>query len=124
MAAGQSYELELCEPAGISDQTLKIDCAITVFPALGKSGVVVAGAISAHVGANGTIGRLSNTIDWALAVEFRTDFERWLADTYPDVRGQVRLLQGGLIPSAEDAELVASYYEEFIAQSDDYPVVD
>lgn len=119
MAAGQRYELSGCEPAGISGLGLWIDCDVTVLPALGSSGVEASGTVSVRVGIDGTVERISDTIDVDEVMGFRTAFEEWLNASHPDVHDQVDWLLE-VIPSADDHDLIAPYYEEFIEQSDAY----
>lgn len=121
MAADQRYELEDCGPAGISGETLAVECQITVLDSPGNSGIEPSGTITAKIAIDGRIRSLSNTIDWAPGMEFRSAFKMWLAEAHPEVHDPVRWLLD-TIPSADDYELVAPYYDQFIAQSDTYPV--
>lgn len=121
MAAGQRYELSDCEAAGLSGQALTIECGITVENSLGSSGIEPSGTIAANVAVDGSIRGISNTIEWDRAVDFRATFKAWLSESHPDVHDTATWLLD-LIPSADDHEVVAPYYDEFIAQSDVYPV--
>jgi hypothetical protein len=62
----------------------------------------------------------TNTAVNGIAV-FNRSFRSWLADAHPDEAEKMNVLMGPNF-TAEDALIALQYVEEFVAQSEDYPV--
>jgi hypothetical protein len=125
MANGTQYQASECAPAGLESPSLAVVCDVGVRDgAFETTGVAASGAYRLVVRPDGRIESATNTIDWNLVTEYRSAFEQWLADAHPDVHGQVTWIGAETSPiaSAEDQATVAQYYEEFVAQSDVYPI--
>ncbi len=75
------------------------------------------------VSADGTIRSDGYTVDsqpWGFSIAF----EQWLLAAHPDVHAQITWIEVGehRIPSADDQALAAQFSDEFVAQSDVYPL--
>ncbi len=64
-----------------------------------------------------------NVIEWDTKIlPFNTQFFSWLTEAHPEVAAQMGFPPMGFGFNAENAETALQYLDEFLAQSDDYPI--
>lgn len=92
------------------------------------AGVILTGEIRFVVGQDGLLREMSIVTSTVTGdpLEFVTMFDQWLAQAYPDVHASFG--QGvdgvGTMPNPDDMPRALQYVDEFIAQSDLYPIDD
>jgi hypothetical protein len=123
VAGGTRHEQSNCEPAGVESPGLRVVCDLLIeHPSYDVSGVQVAGSIGFVIAADGTIVENSYAMDWQTLISFNSEFKRWMQEAHTDIHEQITWLDEVPIASADDQATVAQYYEEFVAQSDVYPI--
>lgn len=60
--------------------------------------------------------------DWGVLLEFLQGYHDWLADTHPDVAANVDYEWRNVVPAAESVPTALEYVDEFVNQSDQYPL--
>lgn len=125
IANGTQYVASGCTPDGIAGASLAVVCDVVVRDgSFATTGVEVSGSYRLLVRTDGRVDSTTNTVDWSSMNDYRAAFEQWLADAHPDVHGQVNWIdvEGSRVAGADDQPVVAQYVEEFVAQSDVYPL--
>jgi hypothetical protein len=125
VAEGQQYLVTGCAADGIEPAGLAVVCDVVVrHGSFVTTGVEASGTLRVVVDDARTIARVANTIDVDSIGELRQAFEQWLLAAHPDVHDQITWVEvgEGRIPAAADQTLVATHYDEFVAQSDRYPL--
>ncbi|MGI9622431.1 MAG: hypothetical protein ACR2PK_06300, partial [Acidimicrobiales bacterium] len=59
--------------------------------------------------------------DYTLIEDFWRDYRNWLATAHPDVEADMQF-DSGVVPTAESVPSAIEYVDEFVAQSDSYPL--
>lgn len=126
MAANEVWTLDgECRPDPTHDEW--ITCPMTFTNDFwGPAGVILTGEVRFVVGRDGLLREMSMVTSKATGepLEFITMFDQWLAEAHPDVHASFG--QGvdgeGTMPNPDDMPRALQYVDEFIAQSDVYPI--
>ncbi len=115
------YDLSNCRTAGVVGETLQVSCDQIVTDAYGgRSGSVVGGTLTIRVQPDGLISGVTDEWNGPAIISFHEDFITWLAATYPEVHASTTW--DHILPAAGDYERMIPYIDEFVAQSDVFPM--
>ena len=130
VATGSRLAVERCSYRGLAEWDMEVpltghgfDCAATrTDDILGAAGIELEMTYVWVIGAAPDSSQGGSNEDFEAANAFLRDFRDWLAASHPDVEAGIEF--DGDTPTAASVPTVIEYVDEFVAQSDSYPLTE
>ena len=132
IAAGSQIEVGECTSRGYGEWLMDdlmtgyaIDCSVTQTDQLLKpAGIVLEMVYEWVIGTGPETSQGGSNENWLFVLGYFAEFEAWLEQNHPDIAEGMEYESDTGYPTAENVTVALDYIEEFIAQSDKYPVAD